>query len=37
MIVNFRTRKISRDVHKLIWTPTLLIIIIIIIIIKKKS
>jgi len=24
MIVNFRTRRINRDTHKLIWTPTLI-------------
>ena len=28
MIINFRTRKISRDAHKLTWTPKLIIIII---------
>jgi len=33
MIINFKTREISQDAHKLIWTPTLIIIIII----KKKT
>jgi hypothetical protein len=28
MIINFRTRRISRDAHKLTWTPKLTIIII---------